>query len=204
MKTYSIGRDVHCDIVINDNTDIISRRHALLNVSSSGKMTIIDQSSNGTYVNGIRITPNVQVPVSRKDTISLAHVAKLDWNRVPRAIPALRYGIAAAGVAVVVAAVVLGVRMGADRPGSGETEQPQVSVADSLERQRVERVRKDSVERAERLRRDSLRRDSIRRVEAERAAVKRAATVRKDEAAESEKRDKASEEKRRRSKQDIG
>lgn len=203
MKTYSIGRDVHCDIVINDNTDIISRRHALLNVSSSGKMTIIDQSSNGTYVNGIRITPNVQVPVSRRDTISLAHVAKLDWNRIPRTIPALRYGIAAAGVAVVVAAVVLGLRMGADRPGPGGAEQPQVTVADSLERQRVERARRDSVERAESLRRDSLRRDSIRRVEADRA-VKRAATVRKDEAAETEKRDKASEEKRRGSKQDIG
>lgn len=203
MKTYSIGRDVHCDIVINDNTDIISRRHALLNVSSSGKMTIIDQSSNGTYVNGIRITPNVQVPVSRKDTISLAHVAKLDWNRVPRAIPALWYGIAAAGVVVVVAAVVLGLRMGADRPGFGGTKQPQVSVADSLERQRIERVRKDSVDRAERLRKDSLRRDSIRRVEAERAAVKRAAAARKVEAAEPVKRDTTSEE-RRRSKQDIG
>lgn len=43
MKTYSIGRDVNCDIVINDSTDIISRRHALLNVTSSGKMTIVDQ-----------------------------------------------------------------------------------------------------------------------------------------------------------------
>lgn len=84
MKTYSIGRDLNCDIVINDSTDVISRRHALLNVTSFGKMTIIDQSSNGTYVNGIRISQNVPVPITRKDIISLAHVAKLDWNQVPK------------------------------------------------------------------------------------------------------------------------
>lgn len=85
MKTYSIGRDLGCDIVINDTTDVVSRRHALLNVASSGKMTIIDQSSNGTYVNGIKISKNVPVPVTRKDTVSFAHIAKLNWNLVPKA-----------------------------------------------------------------------------------------------------------------------
>lgn len=72
-----------CDIVINDSTDVISRRHATLNVYPSGKMTIIDMSQNGTYVNGIKISPNVPVPVTRKDNISFAHIARLDWNRVP-------------------------------------------------------------------------------------------------------------------------
>ena len=80
MKIYSIGRDINCNIVIDDNTDVISRRHATLNVSSSGKMTIVDQSHNGTYVNGIRIASNVPVPVTRKDNVSFAHVARLDWN----------------------------------------------------------------------------------------------------------------------------
>ena len=83
MKVYSIGRDVACNIVINDNSDVISRRHAILNVSPSGKMTIVDQSHNGTYVNGIRISSNVPVPVTRKDNISFAHVARLDWNQIP-------------------------------------------------------------------------------------------------------------------------
>lgn len=95
-----------CDIVINDNTDIISRRHAILNVTPSGKITIIDQSSNGTYVNGIRITPNVSVPVTRKDSVSFAHVAKLDWEAVPkpnRWIVYLLYGFGA----VIVVAVML-------------------------------------------------------------------------------------------------
>ena len=62
MKVYSIGRDLGCDIIIDDNTDVISRRHATLSVESSGKMTIMDLSHNGTYVNGIRINSNVPVP----------------------------------------------------------------------------------------------------------------------------------------------
>ena len=41
MKVYSIGREAGCDIVINDRTDVISRRHAVLNVTSTGKMTIV-------------------------------------------------------------------------------------------------------------------------------------------------------------------
>ena len=48
MKALSIGREQGCDIVINDSTDVISRRHAILNISSSGKITIVDQSRNGT------------------------------------------------------------------------------------------------------------------------------------------------------------
>lgn len=84
MKVYSIGRDLNCNIVINDRTDVISRRHAILTVMNSGKMTITDQSSNGTYVNGIRISSNVPVPVTRKDNISFAHVARLNWDVVPK------------------------------------------------------------------------------------------------------------------------
>ena len=83
MKVYSIGREEGCDIIINDNSDVISRRHATLNVSPLGKMTIVDLSHNGTYVNGIRISQNVPVPVSRKDNVSFAHVARLDWNLIP-------------------------------------------------------------------------------------------------------------------------
>ena len=104
MKIYSIGRDVNCNIVINDNTDVISRRHAILNVAPSGKMTIVDQSHNGTYVNGIRIQPNVPVPVTRKDNVSFAHVARLDWNMVPKETTPLMYAI----VGVVALLVIVG------------------------------------------------------------------------------------------------
>jgi predicted component of type VI protein secretion system len=107
MKSYSIGRDMGCDIVMNDNTDVISRRHAVLTVSSSGKMTITDQSSNGTYVNGIKISPNVAVPVTRKDSISFAHVATLDWNMIPKSTNWITYLIVGLVVAAIAAILVL-------------------------------------------------------------------------------------------------
>ena len=105
MKALSIGRDQECDIIINDATDVISRRHATLNISSSGKITIVDLSRNGTYVNGIRISPNVPVPVSRKDIISFAHVNKLDWNAVPTYNSMTRY-IVMGGVGIFIVACV--------------------------------------------------------------------------------------------------
>lgn len=103
MKTYSIGRDLGCDIVINDNTDVVSRRHAVLNVGSAGKMTITDLSSNGTYVNGIKIAPNVPFPVSRKDSVSFAHVANLDWDVIPKSRRWITWLIVGLVVAVIAA-----------------------------------------------------------------------------------------------------
>lgn len=85
MKTiYSIGRDPGCDIYLFDEQNLISRTHAILKVGKGGKYFILDQSMNGTYINGIKITPGVQVPVTRKDVITFAHVADLDWDQVPK------------------------------------------------------------------------------------------------------------------------
>lgn len=130
MKALSIGRDQTCDIVINDSTDVISRRHAILNISSSGKITLIDQSRNGTYVNGIRISPNVPVPVSRKDIISFAHVAKLDWNAVPASNVGMRYALIGVVAVLVIACGVLGYRY---IPwNNGESDNENVVVTDTL------------------------------------------------------------------------
>ena len=107
MKSYSIGRDNACDIVLNDHTDVISRRHAVLTVSSSGKMTITDQSTNGTYINGQKISANVPVPVTRKDSVSFAHVSTLDWNMIPKSSQWLTYLLIGLGVAAVAAACII-------------------------------------------------------------------------------------------------
>ena len=151
MKTYSIGRDLNCDIVINDSTDVISRRHALLNVTPSGKMTIIDQSSNGTYVNGIRISQNVPVPVTRKDIVSLAHVAKLDWNQIPKSNQWLKYAIGA----VIAVAVILGIIFGIKAINSKDDDnhndiQPQTELNDSTLIKQKEAARLDSLKTVER------------------------------------------------------
>lgn len=81
MKTITIGRDASCTICINDER--ISRRHALIKIHNTGKMEIVDLSSNGTYVNGIKLAKNVPFPVTRKNSVVLAHARQLDWNDVP-------------------------------------------------------------------------------------------------------------------------
>lgn len=144
MKVYSIGRETGCDIVINDSTDVISRRHAILNVTSMGKMTIVDQSHNGTYVNGIRIAPNVPVPVTRKDSVSFAHVARLDWNRVPKSGEAIKYAIIAVVALAVIAIAGFGIKaaMGGGGSSAGTQEKPAV-VADTTKTQKDEDKQKE-------------------------------------------------------------
>ena len=151
MKTYSIGRDLNCDIVINDSTDVISRRHALLNVTSSGKMTIIDQSSNGTYVNGIRISPNVPVPVTRKDIVSLAHVAKLNWNQIPKSNQWVKYAIIAGVAVIIVLGIIFGVKnLKSDSNNNGGLTPPTTEQVDSTIIKQKEAARLDSIKNVER------------------------------------------------------
>lgn len=148
MKVYSIGREHGCDIFINDNTDVISRRHAVLNVSPSGKMTIVDQSHNGTYVNGIRISPNVPVPVTRKDNISFAHVARLDWNMVPKSNSSILKYVAIGVVALI---VVIGGVVGYCTLGGGSSSNMTAVVADTVNKAdslKNEQAKKDSIAKA--------------------------------------------------------
>lgn len=204
MKTYSIGRDVNCDIVINDSTDVISRRHALLNVTSSGKMTIIDQSSNGTYVNGIRISQNVPVPVTRKDTISLAHVTKLDWSMVPKSNTYMRYVLFGfVGILIVVGAA-FGIRSFTNTEYNGN-DNNQVPFVDSVALKKIEQMRLDSLAKAART--DSLRQDSIKKAAKERKDSIERAKKEKQLRKDNEQRPKEKKEKPAKpatSKQDIG
>lgn len=84
-NVYTIGRDPQCDIVIDDSTDVVSRTHATIRVEKGDKIFLIDQSRNGTYVNGMKMASNEEIPVSREDVISFAHVKDLDWSLVPKA-----------------------------------------------------------------------------------------------------------------------
>ena len=83
-KIYTIGREENCDIVIPDNTDVISRLHATIRVEPNNKMFLIDQSRNGTYINGMKMTSNVEIPITRKDVVSFAHIHELDWSLIPK------------------------------------------------------------------------------------------------------------------------
>ena len=58
MQTFIIGRDASNHIVLNDK--LVSRQHAKLTVSDIGQVAIKDLgSSNGTFVNGNRITESI-------------------------------------------------------------------------------------------------------------------------------------------------
>lgn len=84
MKTITIGRGDGANIIIDN--EMISRRHAILKISTSGKMEIVDMGRNGTFVNGIKLRPNVPFPVTRKDVVRFADQDspfKLDWDLVP-------------------------------------------------------------------------------------------------------------------------
>lgn len=156
MEALSIGRDQGCNIVVNDSTDIISRRHATLNISSSGKITIVDQSRNGTYVNGIRISQNVPVPISRKDVISFAHVAKLDWNAVPKTNSTMRYAIMGAiGVIVLVCGLFAYLYIPGIHPND---EKGEVAITDTIKDKKTEE-KKDSTHTKEEL--DKPKKDSV-------------------------------------------
>lgn len=84
VKQYTIGRGDDCQVRIQDNSQRVSRKHATLKITDKGKMFITDHSSNGTFVNGVKITPNVDFPVKRGDNISLAHAVDFDWAQIPR------------------------------------------------------------------------------------------------------------------------
>lgn len=82
MKKITIGRGRECDIRLDDASDLVSRRQAVIRVSLSGKMEIFDLSSNGTFVNGEKVQKPNGMPIKRGDQINFAHVVDLDWNRV--------------------------------------------------------------------------------------------------------------------------
>ena len=172
MKVYSIGREEGCDIVVNDSTDVVSRRHAIINVSPSGKMTIVDQSQNGTYVNGIRISPNVPVPIKRTDNVSFAHIARLDWKMVPNPNVYIKYSILGLIAVVIIIGGVFGYNMLFNN--STPLPDPQVT-ADSLS---VKMKQKKMME-GEKLRKDSIQKHAKDSVEKANAAKKK--TKKKEE-----------------------
>ena len=212
MKTYSIGRDLNCDIVINDSTDVISRRHALLNVMPSGKMTIIDQSSNGTYVNGIRISPNVPFPVTRKDIVSLAHVSKLDWSMIPCGNEYMRYALYALAAIIIIICLFFGYKSISNSLGNRGNDtnliqndsarmKERLRYTDSLNRKRkADSLYLDSIQKLAKSRKDSLdklRKDSI---------TKKKESIKKNKSRKTKKVDdkKPRNKSKSKSKQDLG
>ena len=81
MRLLKIGRSATNNIVLN--SERVSTLHAELILLDSGEMLLVDKSStNGTFVNNKRITPDVEVPVKKGDLIRFAD-EELNWHKVP-------------------------------------------------------------------------------------------------------------------------
>lgn len=81
MRLITIGRSKSSTICINN--EYVSSNHAQLLLLDNGEILLTDCGSlHGTYVNGRRIEPHVEVPVKKGDKIDFDN-APLNWAEVP-------------------------------------------------------------------------------------------------------------------------
>ena len=86
MILISIGKSRDNRIVLKDHQSI-SREHAEIKVKDDGSIFLLDKSTNGTAVNGKRVSQGVEVPLNRGDQVIFAGVAQLDWSQIPHLDP---------------------------------------------------------------------------------------------------------------------
>ena len=124
MKRITIGRSTDCDIVINDQTDNVSRRHAVITFDLFGRMTISDTSSNGTCINDQRMLKGASLPVTREDKVRLGKAWILDWNTISDPTKGIRRFliIAIAAILIAVAGICTYSLVGGDSTGKVDSE----------------------------------------------------------------------------------
>lgn len=80
MRLLKIGRAPENDIVLS--SQYASNFHAELYLLDNGDILLVDAgSSNGTFVNGAKVTSGKEVAVTRKDKVTFAD-QMLDWSQV--------------------------------------------------------------------------------------------------------------------------
>ena len=82
--SFTIGRDAACDLVLSDMT--VSRTHAGLRLEAGGWLLNDAGSTNGTRLNGWRVTS--PVPVRAGDQVTFGAMTLVITERGPRAQPA--------------------------------------------------------------------------------------------------------------------
>ncbi len=81
MKTYTIGRYPEADIILT--TNFCSRDHAKLTVTNTGKILLQDYSTNGTTVNGKKVS-NQTTAIKYGDEVLFGGIEKLDWSKIEK------------------------------------------------------------------------------------------------------------------------
>ncbi|MDR3267443.1 MAG: FHA domain-containing protein [Tannerella sp.] len=76
MRTLRIGKSSANDIVISDVR--VSSNHAIITIHDSGEVKLKDlNSTNGTYVNGHRIT--IETSITANDVVKVGNIITVDW-----------------------------------------------------------------------------------------------------------------------------
>jgi len=65
----SVGRKQGCDIILNDI--VVSGLHCYLTVISTSSAVVEDQSTNGTYVNGVKVGKSMTLELKNGDILTL-------------------------------------------------------------------------------------------------------------------------------------
>lgn len=81
---FTVGRNPQSNIVIT-GYDVVSFDHATLEYEG-GQWLFIDDSSNGTMVNG-QLFHHASCPIKQGDVIMLAGVCPLQWERIAALVP---------------------------------------------------------------------------------------------------------------------
>src|SRR4051794_6199433 len=111
QRTWLVGSTPECDVVVSKPT--VSGRHCRLSRRPDGYVLEDLGSTNGTFVNGVRISSVVQVKPS--DTIKLGDAVPLPWPEDPGDAPAATSGTTRV------------IRIGSDRDNDVVLDDPVVS-----------------------------------------------------------------------------
>lgn len=83
-KTFHIGRDSLNDFIFDPNDEEkyrrISRNHATFTYENDQWYLSDDESTNGTWLNGLKLERWKKYPLAEGDSIDLAHVERLIFN----------------------------------------------------------------------------------------------------------------------------
>ena len=78
MKIVTIGRDENNNVVIDD--PLVTRMHCQIASDNHDGFYLIDNNStNGTFVNGMRVSPGVKTALNRTDIIRIGNTT-LPWR----------------------------------------------------------------------------------------------------------------------------
>ncbi len=81
MKKLILGRHIDCDIRIEDEWKVVSRKHAILTIDSDGACSLEDLgSANGTYINGRKLNPKSSRKLKDEDKVMLGGKVDFDWK----------------------------------------------------------------------------------------------------------------------------